>query len=261
MLFRLFIVLTIVKESCLNYLVQKTDPTHCRIYIGGSFDPVHMGHIGMATAIDQAMQNHADINANLKTSIYFLPTAGSPFKNTQTTTADRLAMLDATITDIKPTFNSHLSVDKTEIHNTPPVFTIDTLMTLKAKFPQDVVIFVMGLDSLKSLPKWKQGLDLVAYAHLWVFNRIEANLKQDNHSYETLDNMCQHLPLPLVKHRVNRLAVLLNQPNGGIFLDVTSPPTIASSEIRSLIYQEKGFSTLVTTSVAKYIKKHQLYRK
>src|SRR5699024_3138445 len=55
---------------------------------------------------------------------------------------------------------------------TPPVYTIDSVKTLRARYPHDDLIFIMGMDSAQSLDKWKNGLALTDHVNLWVFNRL-----------------------------------------------------------------------------------------
>jgi len=132
-----------------------------RIYLGGSFDPVHHAHLQMAiTAFEQLSALHLPVTVTL------LPTAGNPFKGAPTPTAHRLAMLTLA------TAHLPISIDEREIHEPPPVYTIDTVRQLRDKFADDVLIYLIGQDSLSSLPRWKSGEQLPDLVKFWAFTRV-----------------------------------------------------------------------------------------
>ena len=95
-----------------------------------------------------------------------LPNARSPFKADSTDPKHRLAMLKLAIK------NTPLQINELELWQTPPVYTIDSVKTLRARYPHDDLIFIMGMDSAQSLDKWKDGLTLTDHVNLWVFNRL-----------------------------------------------------------------------------------------
>ena len=142
-----------------------TNPPTIRAYLGGSFDPVHKGHLQMAMYVYEhllpiAKQQQRELQVSL------LPNARSPFKEDSTDPEQRLAMLKLAIQD------TPLQVNELELWQTPPVYTIDSVKTLRARYPHDSLIFIMGMDSARSLDKWKHGLALTDHVNLWVFNRL-----------------------------------------------------------------------------------------
>ncbi|MGO3000809.1 MAG: nicotinate-nicotinamide nucleotide adenylyltransferase, partial [Moraxellaceae bacterium] len=144
---------------------QKNTPAPAiRAYLGGSFDPVHDGHLQMAMTVYQrllpiAKQQQRTLHVSL------LPNARSPFKEKSTDPKHRLAMLKLA------TLNTPLQINELELWQTPPVYTIDSVRTLRQRYPYDSLIFIIGMDSALSLSKWKNGLELTDYVNLWVFNR------------------------------------------------------------------------------------------
>ena len=139
-----------------------------RAYLGGSFDPVHRGHVQMAMAVYHcllpiAKQQQRDLHVSL------LPNARSPFKTHSTDPAHRLAMLTLATQD------TPLQISELELWQTPPVYTIDSVHALRQRYPNDCLIFIMGMDSARSLDKWKDGLKLTDSVHLWVFGRHSIN--------------------------------------------------------------------------------------
>ncbi|MGI9339025.1 MAG: nicotinate-nicotinamide nucleotide adenylyltransferase, partial [Psychrobacter sp.] len=144
--------------------MTKPFPTAIRAYLGGSFNPVHNAHIEMAMQVYHSLAPlTAERNCELQVSL--LPNARSPFKSQSLAPKHRLAMLQLAVQD------TPIRVDELEIWQPPPVYTIDSVRTLRQRHPQDVLIFIMGMDSARSLDKWKQGLQLTDYVHLWIFGR------------------------------------------------------------------------------------------
>lgn len=239
-----------------------------QIYLGGSFDPVHIGHLFIAQRIHDKLSE-----LNIAADIHFLPTAGSPLKNTQTRTADRIAMLELALAE------TPFHLDLRETRKTPPVYSIDTLKDIRAAGKSHTpIIFVMGLDSLKSLPKWKNGMALLDYCHFWVFDRtqddpqtLKATLKETSKktpetekqtktgekTYHLSENLAQYAPNELQSAVTDHLHQLVNYSAGYIFFDDVRPPSVSSSEIRCHITVAKK---LVSSAVWEYIKTNQLYR-
>lgn len=181
------------------------------VLFGGSFDPIHNGHLWMAHSVFQQF-NEIDIQSDIR----FLPTACSPFKKTQTSAKHRLDMLRLALRD------TPFAIDKTEIYSTSTPFTIDTLTKIRKRIGSErPLIFMMGQDSLDSLPRWKGGFELLEKSHLWIFPRIEGK-KTD---LLILPNEIQN------KQTFNIEDLCLN-PNGLIYLDKNTPPSLSSSSIR-----------------------------
>ncbi|MBC7750350.1 MAG: nicotinate (nicotinamide) nucleotide adenylyltransferase [Candidatus Saccharibacteria bacterium] len=181
------------------------------VLFGGTFDPIHNGHIWMAHSVFQQF-NEVGIHAEIR----FLPTACSPFKKTQTSAKHRLDMLRLAIRD------TPFAIDKTEIYSTSTPYTIDTLNTIRERVGSlRPLIFIMGQDSLDSLPQWKGGFELLEKTHLWIFPRM--NGKKTN--FLTLPTEIQN------KQSFNPKDLYLNR-NGLIYLDKYNPPPLSSSSVR-----------------------------
>ncbi len=116
---------------------------------GGSFDPVHIGHLRLAEeAREQARLDR----------VLFIPTQVSPFKEgrTQIPGELRLAMLRLATED-----NPAFQVSDTEIHRPGPSYTVDTLRELEREHPDAERFFITGTDALRDLPKWRQPEEVV----------------------------------------------------------------------------------------------------
>ena len=148
-----------------DYHLTKNAKPAIRAYLGGSFDPVHNGHLQMALYVYQSLLPLAK-QQQRELQLSLLPNARSPFKADSTDPKHRLAMLKLAIK------NTPLQINELELWQTPPVYTIDSVKTLRARYPHDDLIFIMGMDSAQSLDKWKDGLTLTDHVNLWVFNRL-----------------------------------------------------------------------------------------
>lgn len=111
--------------------------------MGGTFDPVHYGHLVIAEEVYYAL--------NLDEMI-FIPTGQPPHKRGRVVTAasDRLAMLELAIAS-----NPHFSISKVDIERPGPSYTVDTLRLLREQWGDVVELyFVIGWDSLEDLASW-----------------------------------------------------------------------------------------------------------
>lgn len=261
-----------------------------RAYLGGSFNPVHNGHIQMAMAVFNQLKPIA-ARENRKLYVELLPNARSPFKTDTIAPKHRLAMLNLA------TKNTPLGVSELEIWQAPPVFTIDTVRQLRQSFPNDTLIFIMGMDSAASLDNWRQGLNLTDFVQLWVFDRaaddalavsadidtkvakfpqaLQAKVTTDlftitNPEADLFINLNQQTFFLLKTKAVNPnfypLKPLKNNINGRIYLDLTPIITISSSIIRKRFanaFLTQKFSpddfNLLNPLVYGYIIRHQLY--
>ena len=211
------------------------------VLFGGSFDPIHKSHLWMAHSVLQQF-NDVDIQPEIR----FLPTACSPFKTTQTSAKHRLTMLKLALRD------TPFLIDKTEIHLPPPNFTIDTLALIRKRIGSErPLIFVMGQDSLESLPRWKGGFELLNKTHLWIFPRMNGD-KADS---IVLTDALQDRQVVKVKN-------LSESPNGLIFFDHQTPPNLSSSDVREHA-KTSDFAKLLKKSlpprVFEYNRKTKLY--
>ena len=211
--------------------MTKPFPTAIRAYLGGSFNPVHSAHIEMAMQVYHSLAPlTAERNCELQVSL--LPNARSPFKSQSLAPKHRLAMLQLAVQD------TPIRVDELEIWQPPPVYTIDSVRTLRQRYLQDVLIFIMGMDSARSLDKWKQGLQLTDYVHLWIFGRSAS-----------ADPNLPHKPFDNNKTLSDKQrALLINElPNSLPAQVVDSISELVTTSIDSLAAQNlanKGLKTL-----------------
>lgn len=130
-------------------------------FFGGSFDPPHLGHIGIARAAQQAVG--LDV-------VLFAPVGIQPLKPMGSTASfeDRVAMTELAIKGL-PQFA--ISFADAPDPSGEPNFTIDTLHRLEAQFPSASLFMLIGADSLLSLRRWYRGAEIPFTAPLIVASR------------------------------------------------------------------------------------------
>jgi nicotinate-nucleotide adenylyltransferase len=125
---------------------------------GGTFDPIHHGHLILAREARERL--------DLET-IIFVPAAVSPFKDAPATSApDRLAMLEAAIAGEKG-----FSIDRIELHRPPPSYTIDTIDSIRGREPNAELFYLVGLDNVADLSRWHRFDDLQKLVRFVVLDR------------------------------------------------------------------------------------------
>jgi nicotinate-nucleotide adenylyltransferase len=132
---------------------------------GGSFDPIHHGHLILAR---QALE---DLSLD---RVIFIPAAESPFKlnHSSAPAGDRLMMVQLAI-QCEPAF----FVDPLEINREAPSYTIDTARTFHAHHPNDTLFFLVGEDHVPALPKWNEFEKLDELVHFAILSRSDLPLK------------------------------------------------------------------------------------
>jgi nicotinate-nucleotide adenylyltransferase len=212
-----------------------------RVFYGGTFDPVHNGHLAIARAAREA----------LGTTVWMTPAADPPHREAPGAKAeDRAAMLDLAIEG-----QAGLRVDRRELDRAAasdePSYTIDTLRELRAKFGEDAPIaFVIGADSLHGLATWKEPQALLSGAHWVVAERPGSALDE-------------HLPpasARLVAGRWTLDANALRTAPGGKVLRLRQPlHPESASQIRRRIAAGETWHHLLPLPVARYIVDRGLY--
>ncbi len=128
--------------------------------LGGTFDPPHIGHLVMATAVLEA----------LDLEVVTLVVAGDPWQKSGssrvTPAEDRLAMTRAAVEGVE-----HLEVSDIEIRRGGPTYTVETLQELRADRPEAQLHWILGADALSGLSTWHRYKELTDLARLVVVDR------------------------------------------------------------------------------------------
>ncbi len=132
---------------------------------GGTFDPVHIGHLIVA----EEARAHLDLDR-----VLFVPARVSPLKpeGSLFSPAERLRMVELAIED-----NPHFGVLRIELRREGPSYTVDTLDTIRRELLDDVqLFFIMGADALETLDSWYRPQDIVNMARIVAISRPGAQV-------------------------------------------------------------------------------------
>lgn len=206
-----------------NYIIlkQMSDIKMSIGILGGTFNPIHIGHLIMAEYVREYYNFE---------KILFIPAGDPPFKDDlEVSKEDRLEMVKLAIKD-----NSNFIISDIEVIREGKSYTIDTIEKFKKENPSDIFYFILGQDAAFDFYKWHRYSDLISMTDIVVVVRGE-NLKDEiikkNEEYKEKFHF-------------------LNTP----FLE------ISSTDIRNRIKNKKSFRYLVTNDVYDYIIKKGLYR-
>jgi nicotinate-nucleotide adenylyltransferase len=127
--------------------------------LGGSFDPVHHGHLIVAQVAAEALGLD---------ELRFMPAREQPFKRGRhaAPAADRAAMLELAVTDV-PGF----AVERAELERPGPSYSVDTLEALRAREPKSAFTLLLGADAALELEAWHRAAELPRLARIAVFAR------------------------------------------------------------------------------------------
>ncbi|OGT06369.1 MAG: nicotinate (nicotinamide) nucleotide adenylyltransferase [Gammaproteobacteria bacterium GWF2_41_13] len=135
--------------------------------LGGTFDPIHQGHLQIALIALQ--QLHLQ-------KIHFIPCFQPPHRNQPIASPnDRLAMVKLAIGN-----NTAFNADDREIKRGNISYTIDTLKSLRQDYPDTPLCLIIGTDAFQELQQWHHWKELIDYAHLVVMYRQTDQPQQSN---------------------------------------------------------------------------------
>ena len=203
--------------------------------MGGSFNPVHYGHLSVAS----------DVKAALKLDrMALMPAAQSPLKGVHSVSAEhRAAMLELAVAS-----HPELDLDLRELSRKGPSYTIDTLKELREALGlQASLHFIMGDDLLPSLTRWSRWQEILHYAHVVVVSRPG--------TFPTLPETVA----AWWSHHEMSLDALHQSPCGGVSRVECSPVNVSSTAIRTAIELGSPVSEVIPDSVIEYISQHNLY--
>lgn len=201
---------------------------------GGTFDPVHRGHLQMAQAAWAALP---------VSELRLIPAGLPPHRQTpQATASHRLAMLRLAVEGCEG-----LLVDDRETHNGSVSYTVDTLDNLRAEYgPARPLIWVLGADALASIDQWQDWQRLPALCHFAVLARPGYRLA---------------VPAGLAVRPVPAAPALCEAPAGGLFVIENPVADISASAVRHALAQGDLLAAdWLEPAVIAYIENHRLYR-
>jgi len=204
---------------------------------GGTFDPVHNGHLAIARAA----------HGTLRTDVHFMPAADPPHRPAPGATADqRRRMLE-----LATAGERGLRVDPRELYRPGRSYSVDTLNGLRAEVGAvRPIALLIGSDSLLSLHTWHRWTELPTLAHLVVATRPGSGL--DGPMHESIQAM-------LEARLVSDPAILASEPAGRVLMLQQPEVDLSATRIRAFIAAGQPWQAMVPPAVAAYICRHQLY--
>jgi nicotinate-nucleotide adenylyltransferase len=203
--------------------------------LGGTFDPIHVGHLALARAAREAL---------LLDELRFIPTGQSWQKSgSGVDAAARLEMVRLAV-GATPGF----VVDDREVRRAGASYTIDTLIELRAELgPEPALVLVLGSDQLRNLATWHRYRELLDHAHIAVTQR-------GTHPLATLDAPVEAL---LAAHGRDALP---DAPAGAVVFFRMAPVPVSATALRERLARGERPAELLPPAVLDYIERHRLYR-
>lgn len=196
--------------------------------LGGTFDPVHFGHLRPALEIKECLG---------LSELRLLPCHVSPHRQQPLATShQRLQMLT-----LATAGSAALAVDARELDRAPPSYTVDTLEALKAEEPDAGLVFVMGHDAFTSFKRWHRWQRILELAHLVVTSRPGYRLQSQDFTVTQNSDELQQPPAGKIVH-----------------CEVTALD-ISASNIRALVERGRDIAYLVPQAVRHYIIEQRIY--
>lgn len=217
-------------------LADKHNPPAAPIGIfGGTFDPVHFGHLRSALELLEQLP---------LAEIRFIPCRQPPHRRTPLATpAQRLALLQLAIAgELK------FSVDKRELTRAGPSYTVDTLASIRAEEGDRPLCLILGTDSFRGLSSWHRWTELIELAHLLIMKRPGESLPGDGPPGQLLAARSVHSP-----------ACLEQQPAGLLLSLEVTQLDISATRIRAAIEAGRSVRYLLPDTVWESIQKQYLY--
>jgi nicotinate-nucleotide adenylyltransferase len=205
---------------------------------GGTFDPVHYGHLRSALELIERLGLG---------QLRLMPCAVPPHRETPACSAEHRAAMVALAVAAEP----RLSCDSRELQRSGRSYTIDSLIELRTELGDDhSLCLVMGCDAVLDIPSWHRWEELLDWAHVAVIARPGWQLPAEGPVAEWLRT-----------YRLASASTLRQQPAGGILVEELRPLAISSTEIRSLLAGGKSVRYLLPETVLDYIQTYDLYNR
>ena len=212
----------------------------CIILLGGSFDPVHYGHVEVATFFCRLLRTD---------ELRIIP-AGSPWQKErlQASSEQRIDMIRIAFS------NASLSpkIDRQEIDRPGATYTVDTLRTLRRELGNDVSLaLVIGADQMARFDTWREWRHLFDYAHICVAARPGFSFFESKLPQAVAEEFSRRCGLP---------EQIRTTPHGLTYLAHELAFDISATEIRATLRLGQRPSSLVPAEVIDYIEKNNIYK-
>lgn len=205
---------------------------------GGTFDPVHLGHI--KSALDVMKRLALD-------ELRFIPCSIPALKTLPVaTTEQRLAMLHAAING-----NEHCIIDERELNRQGVSYMVDTLQSLHDELEGTALCLIIGMDAFYGLNKWHQWKKIFELANCVVTYRPGSEF--------SIDTLHPDLAQVVKQRQVDSEKVFIEQNSGALLFMPVTQLDISATDIRERIKQQQAIDELVPSAVNEIIQQQQLY--
>jgi len=207
-----------------------------RVIFGGTFDPIHHGHLRAAVEIAEAL-NVAQID--------LIPSRDPVHRGVPGALASaRMAMVRQAVAS-----EPLLVANPIELEAQRESFTLFTLQEMRAELgAEPPLVLVMGMDAFLGLESWRGWQDLLGYCHILVLMRPGYHPK-----------MSAALESLLAQHGTEELDELLHDSAGHIYLFEQTPLEVSASQVRQIIASGQNPRYLIPDAVWSYIQENELY--
>ncbi|GAA5164726.1 nicotinate-nucleotide adenylyltransferase [Viridibacterium curvum] len=207
--------------------------------LGGTFDPVHFGHLRLAQEAADCLQLDG---------VRLIPAGQPRHRGTPgALAADRLAMVRLAAAGV-----THFTVDAAEVLSEQPSYTVPTLERLRGELGEtQPIVLIVGADAFAGLPRWHRWRELFALAHIGVATRPGYSLEPEQLAPELAAEFANRSATP---------EALRGAAGGCIVPFSMTPLEISATAIRALIGARRTPRFLVPDEVLDYIEAHSLYR-
>lgn len=205
--------------------------------LGGTFDPIHLGHLRPALEVLEQLQ---------LAEIRLVPCHIPPHRRRpQASAADRVRMLELAVDG-----QAGFTVDRRELERAGPSYSVDTLSSLRAELgPERPLCLIMGMDAFAGLPSWHRWERLIELAHIVVTHRPGSPASQDIDLGEWLAQV-----------RTEDPKALHSTPSGHVWFCPVTQLDISATDIRRRIAAGRSPRYLTPEAVWAYIRDQGLYR-
>lgn len=219
--------------SSINKAEQHQSPY---ILLGGTFDPVHFGHLRMAQEM---------LNKFPSADVFLMPSAYPPHRSEPAASPEqRIEMLRLVLDSIP-----HLHVDTRELERETPSYSVISLAEIREEIGSKSLIFIMGTDAFAKLDQWHRWQELLGLTNILVIGRPSCELPREGIVAETYAQCSVSSALELANHQ-----------NGKIAYYQMPQLDISSTFIRDQIKNGKSPRFLMPSVIIDYIQTHSLYK-
>lgn len=203
--------------------------------LGGTFDPIHCGHL----AIAEKLIDKLDLQ-----EILFIPNKNPMHRDKPDANATHRLAMTRIATARYPKF----IVSDVEINRQGPTYSIDTITAIREQIPKQPLCLILGEDVFASMHQWQKWEKIPDLVHLIIINRPGVTHPYDPDIQTLLDTREMH-----------DIAALTHKPGGYIMQHLIDPLSISATEIRKKLKTGEDVSQEVPPEVLRYIKQHHLY--